>query len=31
MRDFMGEPTDEAALDTLTTMVHRALFPSSAG
>jgi AcrR family transcriptional regulator len=31
MRDFMGEPTDEAALDTLTTMVHRALFPSSPG
>lgn len=30
MRDFMGEPIDSAALDTLTTMVHRALFPHRA-
>ena len=27
MREFMGTPVDDAALDTLTTMVHRALFP----
>jgi AcrR family transcriptional regulator len=26
MREYMGEPTDDGALDTLTTMVHRALF-----
>ena len=25
--EFMGTPVDDAALDTLTTMVHRALFP----
>ena len=29
MREFMGQPTDSAALDSLTTMVHRALFPTS--
>jgi AcrR family transcriptional regulator len=27
MSEFMGTAVDEAALDTLTTMVHRALFP----
>jgi hypothetical protein len=26
LRQFAGEPVDAAALDTLTTMVHRALF-----
>ncbi len=26
LRQFAGEPIDAAALDTLTTMVHRALF-----
>ena len=30
MREFMGTPVDDAALDTLTTMVHRALFTSTA-
>jgi AcrR family transcriptional regulator len=30
LREFMGTPVDDAALDTLTTMVHRALFPSTA-
>ncbi|HEY7917293.1 MAG TPA: TetR/AcrR family transcriptional regulator [Acidimicrobiales bacterium] len=29
MREFMGQPTDSAALDSLTTMVHRALFPAA--
>jgi len=29
MREFMGTPVDDAALDTLTTMVHRALFTPS--
>jgi AcrR family transcriptional regulator len=28
LREFMGTPVDDAALDTLTTMVHRALFPA---
>jgi hypothetical protein len=31
MREFMGTPVDEDALDTLTTMVHRALFAPAAG
>jgi len=31
MREFMGQPTDSAALDSLTTMVHRALFPTAPG
>lgn len=31
MREFFGEPIDEAAIDTLTTMVHRALFDSGLG
>jgi hypothetical protein len=31
MSEFMDTPVDEAALDTLTTMVHRALFPSADG
>jgi hypothetical protein len=26
LRQFAGEPVDEGALDTLTTMVHKALF-----
>jgi AcrR family transcriptional regulator len=30
LREFMGTPVDDAALDTLTTMVHRALFPTTA-
>jgi AcrR family transcriptional regulator len=30
MREFMGAPIDEEALDTLTTMVHRALFAPEA-
>jgi AcrR family transcriptional regulator len=30
MREFMGTPVDDAALDTLTTMVHRALFTPTA-
>jgi AcrR family transcriptional regulator len=29
MREFMGKEIDSAALDTLTTMVHRALFPAA--
>ena len=29
LREFMGTPVDDAALDTLTTMVHRALFPTT--
>ena len=29
--EFMGTPVDDAALDTLTTMVHRALFPTADG
>ncbi len=29
LREFVGEPVDDAALDTVTTIVHRALFPSS--
>jgi AcrR family transcriptional regulator len=31
MREFMGEPIDDQALDTLTTMVHRALFAPEVG
>jgi AcrR family transcriptional regulator len=31
MSEFMGTPVDDAALDTLTTMVHRALFPAVNG
>jgi AcrR family transcriptional regulator len=31
MREFMGDEIDSAALDTLTTMVHRALFPAAPG
>jgi AcrR family transcriptional regulator len=31
LREFVGEPVDDAALDTVTTIVHRALFPSSGG
>ena len=31
MSEFMGTEVDEAALDTLTTMVHRALFPGDDG
>lgn len=31
MSEFMGTPVDDAALDTLTTMVHRALFPAGDG
>jgi AcrR family transcriptional regulator len=27
LREFVGSPVDDAALDTLTTIVHRALFP----
>ncbi len=26
LREFVGEPIDDAALDTLTTIVHRSLF-----
>jgi AcrR family transcriptional regulator len=29
--EFMDTPVDDAALDTLTTMVHRALFPPATG
>ena len=29
LREFVGQPVDEAALDTLATMVHRALFDGS--
>jgi len=29
LRDFVGQPVDDAALDTLATMIHRALFDSS--
>ncbi|MGH9080825.1 MAG: TetR/AcrR family transcriptional regulator [Acidimicrobiales bacterium] len=31
MSEFMDTPVDETALDTLTTMVHRALFPRADG
>jgi AcrR family transcriptional regulator len=31
MREFMGTPIDDEALDTLTTMVHRALFAPDPG
>ncbi|HXW34497.1 MAG TPA: TetR/AcrR family transcriptional regulator [Acidimicrobiales bacterium] len=31
LRQFAGEPVDTIAIDTLTTMVHRALFAGSAG
>ena len=30
LREFVGQPVDDVALDTLTTMVHRALFNGSA-
>ena len=30
MREFVGQPVDEVALDTLATMVHRSLFEESA-
>jgi AcrR family transcriptional regulator len=30
-RDFMGQPVDDQALDTLTTMIHRALFAPPPG
>jgi hypothetical protein len=26
MREFVGQPVDEVALDTLATMIHRSLF-----
>jgi hypothetical protein len=29
LRDFVRQPVDDAALDTLATMIHRALFDSS--
>jgi len=31
LRAFVGQPVDDAALDTLATMIHRALFDSSPG
>jgi hypothetical protein len=30
LREMMGQPVDEVAIETLTTMVYRALFDSSA-
>ncbi len=29
LREFVGRPVDEAAIDTMTTMVYRALFDGS--
>ncbi|HLH28320.1 MAG TPA: TetR/AcrR family transcriptional regulator [Acidimicrobiales bacterium] len=29
LREFVGEPVDDAALDSVTTIVHRALFPAA--
>ena len=31
LREFVGQPVDDAALDTMTTMVYRALFEGPAG
>jgi hypothetical protein len=30
MREFVGQPVDEVALDTLATMIHRSLFADPA-
>ena len=30
LREFMGKPVDDVALDTLTTMLYRALFDPNA-
>ncbi len=31
LREFTGEPVDDAAIDSLTTLIHRALFPGDEG
>ena len=28
LREFVGEPVDDAAIDTLTTIIHRTMFPA---